>query len=101
MTILHLYVSSNLDGIIIWPEKTWVHNGKTFRQPDAQRRVILSGDPNISSLTSLQLNAAVELAFRAGPEIRGDKGKAVFYDADFWAQTETFKIVCIHTWDTH
>lgn len=96
---LHLYVSSNRDGILFCPEiETIVHVpvvDDTFRGPDSKRRVFVAGDPNIHSLSPDQLNSIIELAFR-DPKIREGRSKARFYEYD--PGIDSYRRVLTHVW---
>ena len=101
-TTLRLYVSSNLDGILVCPER--IVPDTTIRVPDSARRVFVAGDPSIRNLNPDQLNAIVELAFR-DPKIREGRNQAIFYgpptkDRVYEVGFDDYVIVLTHTW-TH
>ena len=88
---LHLYVASNGDGLLIYPE----HPKGKLSGPDARKRIFVgceyvSGNhvikERLSEMNDVQIRAMIDLAFRK-PGIHKTAVKARFYDAQIWAES--------------
>jgi hypothetical protein len=88
--ILHLYVSTNRDGLLICPEHT-----KGGLGPDGRRRIFIGCEytadqhdmkKRLADMDDGQIRALIDLAFRR-PGVHKTAVKAKFFDAQIWAES--------------